>query len=77
MQETEELDEVKTPLNTALNRIALGVTFGSLVVAFLFCIWALTHEAGPNIGVAIFILISFGCTAFLGVNVFMKHHDIE
>ena len=53
-------------LPIALDRIAIGINFGALVIGLLFTIWALTvHGIGPVIGVLVFEVIATSAVGFI------------
>ena len=54
-------------LPVALNRIAIGINFGSIAIAIMFSVWGLAvHGSGPLIGVMVFELIALGAVSFIG-----------
>jgi hypothetical protein len=54
-------------LPIALNRIAIGINFGSIVIAIMFSVWGLAvHGSGPLVGVTLFELIALGAVSFIG-----------
>jgi F0F1-type ATP synthase assembly protein I len=67
MSESEgPVEEAVPTLPIALDRIAIGITFGATLVGILFTIWTLTvHGAGPIIGILVFQLIGIGALSFI------------
>lgn len=64
-------------LPVALNRIAIGVAFGAIVIAILFSAWGLTVDrGGPLIGVLVFEFFALTAIMFLGANVLLKKIEI-
>lgn len=62
-----DLEGPSTSLPVALNRIAIGINFGSIAIAIMFSVWGLAvHGSGPLIGVMVFELIALGAVSFIG-----------
>lgn len=76
LMSTDQEDEVvviKTSLQVALFRIAIGITFGSIVISILFTVWALSvYGSGPVIGTLIFEFISVTAIMYIGVVLIMN-----
>lgn len=69
----EEVVVVKTSLQVALFRIAVGITFGSIVISILFTVWALSvYGSGPVVGVLVFEFISVTAIMYTGVMLIMN-----
>jgi hypothetical protein len=65
----EEGEIIKTSLQVALYRIALGIIFGAFLISLLFTVWALTiYGVGPNIGILIFNFIGLFAICFIVIN---------
>jgi hypothetical protein len=72
-QEEEEVVVIKTSLQVALFRIAVGITFGSIVIGILFTVWALTvYGSGPVVGTLVFEFISAASIMYIGVVLIMN-----
>lgn len=78
MNEGEELVEMSEPgpqvhsfplLPAALYRIAIGIVFGSIIIAILFNVWTLTvYGSGPAIGILVFNFISLLSISYIIIN---------
>lgn len=64
-------------LKTVINRICLGIGFGSIFLSFVFSIWAIaTNGTGPIIGVMIFDVISMLMIGYIiGVGIYYKRYN--
>lgn len=73
MSDEDQVVEVKITLPVALFRIAVGITFGSIVIGILFTVWALsTYGSGPVIGTLVFEFISVSAIMYIGVVLIMN-----
>jgi hypothetical protein len=69
----EEVVVIKTSLQVALFRIAVGITFGSIVIGILFTVWALSvYGSGPVVGILVFEFISVTAIMYTGVMLIMN-----
>lgn len=73
MSDTEGENDNIPRLPVAVNRIFLGVAFGSTIVAIFFVAWALwLYGVGPVIGIFVFELIALSMILALAVNVVIR-----